>query len=259
MAIIIKTSEEIEILREGGRRLAQVLSETAKLVKPGVSAMELETFAQEKIKELGDTPAFLGYKPVGHRTAFPAALIVSVNAEVVHGIPTAKKILKEGDVVSLDLGLNHKGMFTDHAITLAVGGVPKEKEKLMRVTREALYEGIGAIVPGARVGDIGHAVESYAKKNGKYGIIRTLAGHGVGRAIHEDPYVPNYGKKGTGDKLVPGMVIAIEPMFTLGSEDIIETSDGYTLKTEDGSTAAHFEHTVLVTEEGYEILTQLGP
>jgi methionyl aminopeptidase len=189
--------------------------------------------------------------------AFPAALCVSVNAEVVHGIPKANVILKEGDVVSIDLGLKHEGLFTDHAMTVPVGAVSKDKEKLIRVTREAMYEGIAAIVPGARVGDIGHAVESYANKQGTYGTIRDLSGHGVGRAIHEDPYIPNYGKKGTGDKLVPGMVIAIEPMLTLGSEELIEGRDGYTLKTEDGSCAAHFEHTVLVTETGYEILTQI--
>lgn len=257
MAIIIKTSEEIALLREGGKRLAGVLSDVAKAVRPGISALELDAIAQEKIKELGDEAAFLGYKPAGHRIAFPSALCVSVNSEVVHGIPKENTVLKEGDVVSIDLGLKHRGLFTDHAITVAVGAVSKDKQKLIDVTREAMYEGINAIVPGARVGDIGHAVESYAKKEGKFGIVRTLAGHGVGRAIHEDPYIPNFGKKGTGEKLVPGMVIAIEPMLTLGTHHVVDTRDGYTLKTEDGSVAAHFEHTVLVTESGYEILTQI--
>ncbi len=256
MAIIIKTPEEIAKLREGGKRLGMLLAEVAERALPGVSALELDAFAQQRIRELGDEAAFLGYKPAGHRTAYPAALIVSVNAEVVHGIPTAAKILKEGDVVSLDLGLKHKGLFTDHAVTVAVGPVSKERQKLMQVAREALYQGIEAVRPGGRVGDIGHAIESYVKKEGKYGIVRVLSGHGVGRHIHEDPFVPNYGKKGSGEKLAPGMVIAIEPMLTLGSEDVVEGRDGYTLKTADGSCAAHFEHTVLVTETGFEILTE---
>ena len=255
MAIIIKTPKEIEIIREGGRRLAQVLADTAKQVRPGISATELDAFAQNEIKKLGDTPAFLGYKPVGHRKAYPAALCVSVNAEVVHGIPKDTTILKEGDFVSLDLGLNHKGYFTDHAVTVGVGALTKEKQKLLAVTEQSMYEGIEAIKPGARVGDIGFAVSSYAKKHGKYGIIKVLAGHGVGKAIHEDPYIPNYGKAHTGEPLVPGMIIAIEPMLTLGTEHVDETGDGYTLKTIDGSTAAHFEHTVLITDTGYEILT----
>jgi methionyl aminopeptidase len=255
--IIIKTKEEIEKLRTGGKRLARLLADVAELAKPGVSALELDLFIQDKIKEQGDEPAFLGYKPAGHRTAYPAALIVSVNSEVVHGIPTATKIFKEGDVVSLDLGIKHDGLFTDHAVTVCIGACTKERAKLVQVTREALYVGLEAIVPSARTGDIGHAVESYAKKAGKYGVVKALAGHGVGRAIHEDPYIPNYGKKGTGDKLVPGMVVAIEPMLTLGTDEVIEGRDGYTMKTEDGSCAAHFEHTVLITETGYEILTQI--
>lgn len=257
MAIIIKTKEEIEKLREGGVRLARVLAEVAKEVHPGVSAGDLEMLTQEKIKALGDVPAFLNYKPVGHMKPYPAALIVSVNSEVVHGIPTPKKILNDGDIVSLDLGLKHEGLFTDHAISVPVGAISKERQKLLQVTREALYVGIEAIVPGARVGDIGYAIEAFVKKSGKYGIVRTLSGHGVGRAIHEDPYIPNYGRKGSGAELKPGMVIAIEPMLTLGSEEVIEGPDGYTLKTPDGSAAAHFEHTVLVTETGYEILTEL--
>ncbi len=255
MAIIIKTPEEIEKLREGGKRLASVLAAVAELVRPGISALELNSFAEERIAALGDTPAFLGYKPAGHRIAYPAGLCVSVNAEVVHGIPKATTILKEGDIVSIDLGVKHDGLFTDHALTVAVGAVSKDRQKLLQTTREALYVGIEAIVPGARVGDVGHAIESFIKKQGTYGIVRVLAGHGVGRA--EDPFIPNYGKAKTGEKLVPGMVIAIEPMLTLGTDDVIETSDGYTLKTADGSAAAHFEHTVLVTETGYEILTQV--
>lgn len=258
MAIIIKTKEEIEKLREGGKRLAMVLAETAKLVKPGVSALELDKFAQEKIKELGDESAFLGYKPSGHHKPFPASLCISVNSEIVHGIPKATTILKEGDVVSLDLGIKHQGLFTDHAITVPVGHISKDKEKLLRDTREALYVGIQAIVPGSRVGDVGYAIESYIKKAGKYGIIRVLAGHGVGRAIHEDPFIPNYGRPKSGEKFMPGMVVAIEPMLTLGTDDVIDTDDGYTIKTEDGSCAAHFEHTIYINDDGLpEILTEV--
>jgi methionyl aminopeptidase len=257
MAIIIKTPDEIEKIREGGKRLGMVLAETAKQVRPGISALELDAFAQKKIAELGDgdTPAFLGYRPSGHHKPYPAGLCVSVNSEVVHGIPKAETILKEGDIVSLDLGVKHKGLFTDHAVTVAVGSISKDKQKLLDVTREAMYAGIEAIKPGARVGDIGHAVESYAKSKGKYGIVEVLAGHGVGVAIHEDPFIPNFGKAGKGEELVPGMIIAIEPMLTLGSKHVIDCDDGYTLKTEDGSCSSHFEHTVLITETGYEILT----
>ncbi len=258
MSIIIKTKEEIEILREGGKHLATVLAETAKQVRPGISALELDKFAEAKIKELGDESAFLGYRPKGHRMAFPASLCVSINSEIVHGIPKATTILKEGDVVSLDLGIKHKGLFTDHAVTVSVGKTSKEKEKLMRDTREALYVGIQAIVPGARTGDIGYAIESHIKKAGKYGIVRVLAGHGVGRAIHEDPFIPNYGRPKSGEKFVPGMVVAIEPMLTLGTDDVIDTDDGYTIKTEDGSCAAHFEHTIYINDDGLpEILTEI--
>ena len=258
MAIIIKTKEEIEILREGGKRLAMVLAETAKLVKPGISALELDKFAEAKIKELGDDSAFLGYRPKGHRMAFPASLCISVNSEIVHGIPKSTTILKEGDIVSLDLGIKHKGLFTDHAITVPVGHVSKDKEKLMRDTREAMYVGINAIVPGARVGDVGYAIESHIKKSGNYGIVRVLAGHGVGRAIHEDPFIPNFGRPKSGEKFVPGMVIAIEPMLNLGGDDVIDTDDGYTIKTADGSASAHFEHTVYINDQGLpEILTEV--
>lgn len=255
MAIIIKTPEQIEKIREGGKHLAMVLAETAKQVRPGISALELDAFALNKIKELGDEAAFLGYKPTGHHKPYPGALCVSVNSEVVHGIPVADTILKEGDIVSLDLGVKHKGFFTDHAVTVAVGAISKDKQKLLDVTREAMYAGIEAIKPGARVGDIGHAVTAYAKSQGKYGIVEVLAGHGVGVAIHEDPFIPNYGKQGKGEALVPGMIIAIEPMLTLGTKHVVDCDDGYTIKTEDGSPAAHFEHTVLITETGYEILT----
>jgi methionyl aminopeptidase len=253
--IIIKTDSEIERLKKGGPVLADILRKVAKKVAPGITTGQLNDYAHELIIKAGHKPAFLNYKPEGQSSPYPASLITSVNAEVVHGIP-GKYVLKEGDIIALDLGLNYEGVFLDHAITVAVGGIttPKDKE-LMAVTEQALYKGIEAIVPGATVGDIGYAIESFVKPY-KLGIVRSLSGHGVGRAIHEDPYVPNYGKKGKGAKLLPGMVIAIEPMLTRGSEEIITMRDGYTLKTIDGSRSAHFEHTVLITDKGAEILTK---
>lgn len=252
--IIIKTESEIERLRKGGPILARIVKKVAAAVAPGVSTFTLETLTQALMKEEGVTPAFLGYTPDGADRPYPAALITSVNDEVVHGIPT-NRILKEGDIVSLDTGINFEGVFLDHAVTVPVGEINAKDKELLSVTEAALYEGIEAIkMPGATVGDIGHAIEASIPK--KFGIVRTLSGHGVGRAIHEDPYIPNYGKPGKGEKLKPGMVIAIEPMITRGSEDVVLLDDGYTLITEDHSRAAHFEHTVLITEKGAEILTK---
>jgi methionyl aminopeptidase len=176
-----------------------------------------------------------------------------VNNEVVHGIPSKNKILKEGDIISIDLGLKHKGLFTDHAITVPVGKINKTSQELLEITHEALLVGIEEAKNGNTVGDIGHAIEKFV--NRKYGIVRELSGHGVGKKIHEDPYIPNYGKKGKGQKLIPGMVVAIEPMLNIGKADIVTLSDGYTIKTADGSRSAHFEHTILITEGEAEILT----
>ena len=253
MAVIIKTKEEIEILREGGKRLASILAKVAKKVAPGVSTADLDKYAHDLIVEGGDEPAFLNYKPEGQSKAYPASLCTSVNNEVVHGIPNPNKILKEGDIISIDLGLKHKGMFTDHAITVPVGKVDKASTKLLEMTAEALLVGIEQAKAGNTVGDIGHAIEQFVAR--KYGIVRELSGHGVGVKIHEDPFIPNYGKAGKGQKLVPGMVVAIEPMLNIGRADIITLSDGYTIKTADGSRSAHFEHTVLITENEAEILT----
>lgn len=254
MAIIIKTKEEIERLRVAGKHLAQVLQKVKEKVVPGVSTKELDLYAEKLIRELGDTPAFLNYRPVGARTPFPATLCVSINDEVVHGIPKANRILKEGDIISIDLGLNHEGVFTDHAMTLPVGEVSEPIKKLLEVTEKALSAGIAAAQPGFCVGDIGAAIEGYVKPH-KYGIVDILAGHGVGRYIHEDPYIPNFGKPGTGAKLVPGMVIAIEPMLNMGTKNVFLDDDDWTFKTSDGKRSAHFEHTVLITEDGPEILT----
>lgn len=251
--IIIKTQEEIAKLREGGPVLARILREVAAAVAPGVTTKMLDDLAVALIAEAGHKAAFLGYKPEGARKPYPASLITSVNAEVVHGIP-GNYVLKEGDIIALDLGLNYHGVFLDHAVSVGVGAISAKDKELLAVTKSALDEGIAAITPGGHVGDIGYAIEQYAKPY-KLGIIRDLSGHGVGRHIHEDPYVPNYGKKGKGDKLVPGMVIAIEPMFTRGTDQVYTLADGYTIKTTDNSRSAHFEHTVLITEEGAEVLT----
>ncbi len=253
MVVIIKTKEEIEILREGGHRLASILAKVAKKVAPGVTTKELDEYAYKLIKEGGDEPAFLNYKPEGQNKAYPASLCTSVNNEIVHGIPGENKILKEGDIISIDLGIKHKGLFTDHAITVPVGKVPKASQKLLEITHEALLVGIEQAVGGNTVGDIGHAIEKFVGK--KYGIVKELSGHGVGKKIHEDPFIPNFGKPGKGEKLVPGMVIAIEPMLNIGRAAIMTLPDGYTIKTVDGSRSAHFEHTVLITEGDAEILT----
>ena len=254
--IKLKTKEEIAILIEGGRRHAFILSELAKKVVPGVSTQTLEGWAREMIHEGGDTASFLNYTPQGARRAYPAALCVSVNEEIVHGIPNEHpKILKEGDVVTIDLGLTHQGLITDSAMTLSVGEVGERKYKLIEHTREALYLGIKAARGGNRTGDIGSAIETFARPLG-YGISEGLAGHGVGYKVHEEPFVPNEGRKGTGELLKPGMVIAIEPMLTLGSSKIVLSRDGYTYKTSDASTAAHWEHTIVITDGDPIILTK---
>ncbi len=254
--IIIKTPEEIEILREGGKHLAVVLYKVKDMVKPGVSTKDLDTYAEQLIREMGDVPAFLNYRPEGASKPFPASLCVSVNDEVVHGIPNKNRILKEGDIVSLDLGVKHQNLFTDMAITVPVGAISKENIQLLRITEDALLVGIEAAQAGSTTGDIGFAVENFIKSSGKYGIVEVLSGHGVGRAIHEDPYIPNFGKRGKGEKLVPGMVVALEPMINLGTKNVTIDADGYTFRTADGQNSAHFEHTILITESGPEVLTK---
>lgn len=255
MAVTIKTAEDIEKLREGGKRLAKVVQAVIERVKPGAKTAELDTFARGMIKQMGDKPSFLGYKPHGVPIEYPATLCISVNDEVVHGIPDDGIVLEEGDIVTIDCGLNHDGLFTDHAISVPVGIVSEEDQKLMNITKEALMIGIKVAIAGNTTGDIGHAIEQFV--DGRYGIVRVLSGHGVGYEVHEDPYVPNFGKPGTGEKLVPGMVIAIEPMLTHGTDEVIGLDDHYTYITEDGSRAAHFEHTILITEDKPEILTKI--
>ncbi|KKQ19217.1 MAG: Methionine aminopeptidase [Parcubacteria group bacterium GW2011_GWC1_36_9] len=255
--IIIKTPQEIEILREGGRRLAIVLHKVKDVVKPGISTKDLDDYAFKLIKDMGDTPAFLNYRPAGAKIPFPASLCISVNDEVVHGIPSSERILKEGDIVSLDLGLKHKNLFTDMAITVSVGKISAASKKLIDITEQALRIGIDSAHAGNTIGDIGNSVENFIRaQKTKYGIVEVLSGHGVGRAIHEDPYIPNFGKKGKGNKLISGMIIALEPMINLGTKDITLDDDGYTFRTADGKNSAHFEHTILITDGEAEILTK---
>lgn|SRR3989338_1350567 len=257
--VIIKTSEEIKILREGGKHLAMVLYKVKDMVAPGVSTKDLDIYAEKLIREIGDTPAFLNYRPAGAKIPFPASLCVSVNDEVVHGIPNQEKILKAGDIVALDLGLKHEGLFTDMAITVPVGVINAGSKALLKITEQALQVGIDMAQNGNTVGDIGYAIESFvhSRKENNYGIVEILSGHGVGRAIHEDPYIPNFGKKGKGEKLVPGMVIALEPMVNNGTKNVILDDDGYTFRTADGKKSAHFEHTILITDNEAEILTKV--
>lgn len=257
MQIKLKTKEEIEILREGGKHLAAVLVKLVEEAKVGVSSAELDEIAHDMIVGFGDKPSFLGYKGKYDKEPYPASICFSVNDEVVHGEPTQNpRILKEGDIVSLDVGLIHRGLFLDSAVTVGIGKIDKEAAKLLKVTKTALLKGIEAARAGATTGDIGFAIEEYVKPY-KYGIIRELAGHGVGYAVHEDPFVPNYGKVGVGVKLEAGLVIAIEPMLNEDSEKIYLAPDGHTYKTKDGKRSAHFEHTVVVTEKGSEILTKI--
>ena len=255
MSIIIKTPEQIEKLRQAGKIHAEILNTLEKFIKPGMSAMDLNNEADRLVREAGAEPAFLNYQPDFTYPKYPASLCVSINEVIVHGIPTSEMIIKKGDLVSIDLGVKYKNMFTDSARTVAVGQVSTEKQQLIYDAYEALALGIAAARVGNTVGDIGHAIESFNNK--KYGNVRELSGHGVGVKIHEDPYVPNYGKPGTGAKLRAGMVIAIEPMFNLGTSDVKFWDDQYTVTTADGAWSAHVEHTILITEGDPEILTEV--
>lgn len=253
--IRLKSKEEIQTMHEGGKRHAEILRALSEMVTPGISTLILEEEALRLIRAHGDKPAFLNYSPVGAKRPFPAALCVSINEEIVHGIPNeAKRILKQGDIVSLDLGLVHKGLITDSAVTVPVGAVDDESGALLDVAKRALEAGLKASKPGNHIGDIGAAISKVIEGTG-FSLANDLAGHGVGFSVHEDPYVPNVGIAGEGEELVPGMVIAIEPMVNAGGGDIADTDDGYTIVTADGSRSAHFEHTVAITEKGNIILT----
>ncbi len=247
----VKTEAEIQAMREGGKILAEIFAGLKQQIKPGVSEKQLDAWVDAEIKARG---AIATYKT--SEVNFPAAICISTNDKVVHGVPT-DHILEEGDMVGFDLVITYKGMKTDSAFTVVVGDKPNGAQKhLLQATEQSLYAGIDAIRGPVRVGDISEAVEKVLR-GAKAGIIRELVGHGVGHEMHEPPEVPNYGKKGTGQLLSPGDTIAIEPMATLGGEKIAIGDDGWTIHTWDGSLAAHFEHTVLITETGAEVLTQL--
>lgn len=257
MGVTVYTEAEIALLREGGKRLARAVDETRKLVVPGVSTKELNDFFESQVRAGGDTPAFLNYQPRGAKRPFPAAICISVNEEVVHGIPNENnRIIKEGDIVKLDGGVTHGGLITDHAVSVIAGTGSAEDEHLVKSTRQALLAGIAAARGGNKVGDISAAVERLGVELG-FGIVFELGGHGVGHHVHEEPYVPNVGDAGEGETLLPGMILAIEPMFTLGTPRVRVKFDGYTYVTKDGTRSAHWEHTILITNGSPEILTAL--
>ena len=246
--IIKKSAAEIEAMKEAGRISAKVLREVGALVKPGVSTLELDEFAEALIRLEGGIPAFKGYG------GFPGSICASVNEQIVHGIPSSKVVLKAGDIVSIDTGAIVDGWVGDNAWTYAVGSISPEKKRLLEVTEKCMWAGIEAARPGNRLGDIGYAVQSVAEAAG-YGVVREYVGHGIGRNMHEDPNVPNFGRRHCGIKLEEGMVIAIEPMINMGTHKTRQMSDGWLVCTRDGKPSAHFEKTVAITGDGPVILT----
>lgn len=246
-----KSKAEVELIRESSLLVSKTLAEVAKLIKPGVSTYELDQFADQFIINHNATPSFKGYQD------FPFACCISVNDAVVHGFPT-KDILKDGDIVSVDVGAFKNGFHGDSAYTFAIGNVSDEIKQLLRVTKESLYKGIEKAIHGNRVGDIAYAIQNYTEKEHGYGVVRELVGHGLGRKLHEDPQVPNYGKRGTGAKLKEGMVIAIEPMINLGTKNVYHDKDGWTIRTEDGKPAAHYEHNICIQRGKADILSSFA-
>jgi methionyl aminopeptidase len=251
----ITNDKERENLIEAGKRLARVLAALRAKVAPGVTAEELDDMAERLIRDGDDEPAFLGYRPEGARRAYPATLCVSVNDEIVHGIPNESvKVLKEGDIVGLDLGLSHNGAIVDAAITVPIGAVSEEMKKLIRATEAALVAGILEAVPGNHVGDISHAIQKEIEGAG-FSVMKELGGHGVGDTVHDEPFIPNYGRPGAGILLEEGMVLALEPIASAGKAAVVLAPDGYTYRTRDGSRSAHFEHTILIEKGGARIIT----
>ncbi|HRH10268.1 MAG TPA: type I methionyl aminopeptidase [Bacteroidia bacterium] len=251
--IFLKNREEIELMRESALMVSRTLGLVAKEVKPGVTPLFLDKLAEQYIRDNGGVPAFKGYKSGSGAPDFPATLCISINESVVHGIPTNTP-LKEGDIISVDCGVKKNGFFGDHAYTFAVGQIKPELQKLIDVTKECLYLGIAQMVSGNRVGDISYAIQQHAEKNG-FGVVRELVGHGLGKNLHEEPEVPNYGKRGDGPKLKEGMVFAIEPMINMGRKEIKQLKDGWTIVTADGMPSAHFEHDVAIVDGKPEILS----
>ncbi len=250
MAIYLKDPAAIERMAEAGRLLAEVMEEVAQAVAPGVTTLELDRIAREAILARGAKPAFLGYQ------GYPATICASVNEVVVHGIP-ADRPLRPGDLLSVDLGLFYQGYAADMARTFPIGEVSEEAGRLVRVTEEAFWKGLEAARPGARVGDVSSAIQRHVEGAG-FWVVREFVGHGIGRGFHEEPQVPNFGRPGTGPKLRPGMVLAIEPMVTLFPANVVVLQDGWTASAGKGNLAAHYEHTVAITEEGPRVLTKLG-
>lgn len=246
--IQIKSSREIELMRQAGSILEQTRQFVSQHVKPGVTTYQLDKLAEAHIRKLGGLPSFKGYQ------GFPGTICSSVNEVVVHGIPSKRKVLKDGDIVTLDFGVNYKGYHADSATTYPVGTISDEIKQLLKVTEEALYEGLKFAKPGQHVSDISHAIESYVKPYG-YGIVEEFTGHGIGRELHEDPYVPNFGAPKLGAILKPGMTFCVEPMLNLGTKHVRILRDNWTTITADKKPSAHFEHMIVITETGYDILT----
>ncbi len=245
----VKSSREIELMREAGHIVYETHQYLKPFIKPGITTKEIDDLARDFIISKGATPSCKGYE------GYPANICISINDEVVHGIASSKRKLKEGDIVTLDICACYKGYHGDSGWSYPVGKISSDAQYILEHTEEALYAGLSVIKNGCRVGDISHAVEEYANRY-HLGVIKELTGHGIGRNLHEEPYVPNYGKAGSGPILRTGMVIAVEPMLTIGSPDIYMLEDGWTIKTDDGSLSGHFEHTVVITDDGYEILTK---
>ena len=246
--IVLKTSHELSLMREACRISAGALKVAGEAVEPGVTTAQIDKIAHEYILKAGATPTFLNYN------GFPATACISINDEVIHGIPSKKRIVKAGDIVSIDVGATFNGYVGDNAATFAAGDISPEAQRLCDTTRESLYEGIKAAVAGGRLGDIGSTIQRYCEARG-FSVVREYTGHGVGHVMHEDPSVPNFGTPGRGVRLLPGMTIAIEPMINMGGAGIRQLPDGWTVKTKDGSLSAHFEHTVAITSNGPVILT----
>lgn len=248
--IQLKNKSQIAIMREAGRITGEALALAREAVKPGVSTKEIDTLIRHHIERSGAKPSFLGYG------GFPASACISINEQVIHGIPSSKVILKEGDIVKIDVGAFYQGYHGDSAKTFAVGRVSEEAARLIDITEKCFWAGVEQIQPNARIGDVGHAIESLATAQG-YGVVRRYVGHGVGQNLHESPDVPNYGTAGRGVRVCPGMTIAVEPMICIGSGEVNELPDGWTVVTADNTLSAHYEHTVALTENGLEILTQV--
>jgi len=246
--IICRSTAELEKMREAGRLVGEVLTELTARVAPGVTTAELDELAEQRIRRAGASPAFKGYH------GYPATICASINEEVIHGIPSGRRILNEGDVISIDVGASLDGYYGDSAVTLAVGQVSEAAATLLRVTEESLYKAIERVRPGGRISDIGHAVQQHVEAYG-FSVVREFVGHGIGQRMHEEPQVPNYGEPGRGPRLAEGMVLAIEPMVNAGKPAVKVLADGWTAVTRDSSLSAHFEHTVAVTADGPWILT----